>query len=259
MWAISIYKLKTGDLKMGKVTRKSLFALAVIFCAGATVNAAVTAQWLLNEGGSGGGDTAYDSSGYGNNMVIETGSTAGQWLYEHSQYGTGFSFNASQRFEAVRPVGGFPFDFSGDFSISADIHTSSGGIIFATSEAGSWAYNGKRFEVASGKLLFQSHSRGVLAGNTNIQGALHNVMVSYDSGESLLSLYVDGELDASTTLTLYSDSYNAYLGGLEFNGSLLAPLSGILSNVQISDVVLPEPATVILFGFGALSLFKKRK
>ncbi|AQQ71025.1 hypothetical protein SMSP2_01389 [Limihaloglobus sulfuriphilus] len=244
---------------MGKVTRKSLFALAVIVCAGTAVNAAVTAQWLLDEGGSGGGDTAYDSAGYGNNMVIETGSTAGQWLYENSQYGTGFSFNGTQRFEAVRSAGGFPFDFSGDFSISADIHTSSGGIIFATSAADSWAYNGKRFEILGGKVYFQSYGRGALSGTTNIQGALHNVMVTYDSSESLLSLYVDGELDASGTLTLYSDSYNAYLGGLESDGELLAPLSGILSNVQISDVVLPEPATVILFGFGALSLFKKRK
>jgi hypothetical protein len=235
---------------------KKIMVLVLLMCA-AFVSAAPLGQWLLNEGS---GDSAADSSGNGADLALDYGS--GSWVYEHPQYGTGFSFGATQRFTASYPAEGFAFDMSQDFILSMTISANpsySNATLMGRYSDEAWAYGGKTLNISNGMLNWQCNGIGSLTGTTNVaDGSFHDIAVQYDATTGVLGLYVDGDLDTSgdfSNMALVTDVFDFHLGShIAIEGSLYQPYFGIMSDVAIT----PEPATLALLGLGGLMLRRKR-
>lgn len=238
--------------------KKSIICVLMVLFCGAIASASL-GEWLLNDGS---GTTAADSSGNGADLSLAYGSP--DWLVDHPQYGTGFSFSSSQRFSAAEPVGGFAFDMSQDFMLSMTISVNpavSSAVLMGRYNDEDWSYGEKTFGFYQGKLNWQCHSVGSVLGTANVaDGQFHDIAVEFDADTGTINMYVDGQLDGSSSafgnMALIADNYDFHLGSHIFlNGeALYQPYFGIMSDV----VITPEPATMLLLGAGAALLRRKK-
>ncbi len=239
--------------------KKIVVLVVVLLMSAAVVNAAPLGQWLLNDGS---GTVAADSSGNGADMSLVYGSAA--WLTDHPEYGTGFSFGASQRFTAAYPVAGFAFDMSESFTLSMNISVNpavNSATLMGRYNDETWSYGGKTLNIAGGVLNWQCNGIGSVSGTTNVaDGSFHDIAVQFDAASGTLSLFVDGNLDASSgdfgNMALITDAFDFNLGSHIFldGHGLYQPYFGIMSNVQI----VPEPAILALLGLGGILIRRKK-
>jgi hypothetical protein len=242
----------SGGSKMKQ--KVMLMMVLCLFVAGGA--SASLGLWVMDEGS---GATAYDTSGNGADLTLTRGT--GNWVYEHPQYGTGFSFNGTERLTAFEPAGGFAFDMSQDFTFSATIQTVNDGTIMTRSDGDTMVPGGKALMIVGGKLYFDCSYVGGLNGSAAVtDGLAHDVALDFDASTATVSLFVDGNLDAQVTdwfgmssdFSGYSDALDLHIGAREVDGYF--PFFGIMSNVQI----VPEPATMVLLGLGGMLIRRKR-
>lgn len=239
--------------------KKVVVLMIILLMSVVVVNAAPLGHWLLDEGS---GNTAADSSGNGAHLTLDNGD--GNWVSEHPTYGTGFSFNSTQRFKAEYPVDGFAFDMSKDFTLSMTIRVNpavSTAVLMGRFNDEAWTYAGKLLMISSGKLNWQCNGIGSIMGTIDVaDGETHTVGVQFIAATGTLNLFVDGEIDATSTgfsnMANVSDAFDFHLGShIVIDDSLYRPYFGIMSDV----IITPEPATLALLGLGGLMLRRKRK
>lgn len=124
-------------------------------------------------------------------------------------------------------------------------------------------------------------TRWILDGDYEVQAATWYAIAAISDGQTL-SLWLDdgsgyqciGELDISAqtieenALAVGDTTYNWTFGRGWYNGSFVDHIDGMMDNIRFSDealdssellAVVPEPATLMLLGVGALATFRKRK
>ena len=122
-------------------------------------------------------------------------------------------------------------------------------------------------------------TRWVLDGDYDVQINTWYAIAAMSDGQTL-SLWLDdgsgyqciGSQDISAQSVadnaLAATDYNWTFGRGWYNGGFVDHIDGMLDNIRISDEaldesellpVVPEPATMMLLGFGALATFRKRK
>ena len=157
--------------------KKLIIVLSCLVIAG-SASATLQGHWLLNEGS---GDTAADSSGNGADMTLDYGT--GSWVFEHPQYGTGFSFSGTQRLTASAPAGGFAFDMSDDFTLSMTISVNPAvntATLFGRYNNETWEIGGRTLNINGGVLDFQAWGVGQLLGVANVaDGQFHDIALQF--------------------------------------------------------------------------------
>ncbi|OHB54040.1 MAG: hypothetical protein A2Y12_13075 [Planctomycetes bacterium GWF2_42_9] len=235
------------------MVRNLVCCLVILAVVSSVSNAAVLANWKLNEGS---GSVAYDSSGNGADIALDYG--VGSWI------GGSFNFDGTQRFVLDRSVTTF-FDMSKDFTFSATINASPAGgtqCIFSTNDGENYYLGSRNFGIYNGKLYFEAAGiAGMYNGNISVlDGRMHNVEVEFYAATGTIKTFVDGSPDNQSSafggMAETPDFYTFHIGSnLFIDGyGLYSPFVGTMSNV----VITPEPVTMAMLGLGALGLLRKR-
>lgn len=246
------------------------------------VEASTVGLWLFDEGS---GDYAYDSSGYGNTGALVNGPT---WTADHPSPNASFNYggNYALSFDGINDYveancsSGSSLNLTDAVTIEAWVNSSQAGYydyIIAKYYNGSMASyaldtdsSNARFYVTTGGSFHEVTS------NYNLwDGNWHHIAGSYDkdAGANNIKLYIDGGLVTSGTTSgqmNIADNMNLYIGSYGTGTSFNFP--GKIDEVRVSNAALgssqlgyhgslvPEPASMILFGIGALGLgFSRRK
>ena len=176
---------------------------------------------------------------------------------------------SSESADAARRYGLFEFDISslaGESLISATLSLYSiNDWSQATKPIKQYAYN-----IASGgvtSLTWNTYMSGKDAGKTQLTGLGHYDLGPIDTDPSQQNVYVDSDAATSADLTLLENEASgdgilslvliAVEDGTDYRrdwGDI-----GYLSQPAKLNVIIPEPATVVLLGLGGLALLRSRK
>lgn len=249
-----------------KSMKKMFVVLCVMVMIVSSAQATLVASWSLNEGS---GSTAADSSGNSNTGIL------GGW----GSYATPLPTWTT---DAAPGVGGsYALNFSGNNTVLGG-DSASLDVTRITLEA--WVKLGATPDAYD--VIVTKHNSYALSFDS-IKRVGFNVLIggtSYGIKASTLSLnewhYVAGTYDGST-IKIYVDSTTPYnstsvTGNIDATTTRFAigsniygtsnNFNGIIDEVRISNVALsgsqlniPEPATMLLLGSGAVALFRKKR
>lgn len=162
------------------------------------------AWWKFDEGL---GTTSADSSGNNNLVTFATGTSAPSW--SSGKYGTGLNFTGSNYLAAASSntlqMG------TSDWTINTWIlSTQTSGNYILLDKRGSGPSVRYQLRLVNNKLyaqlLLDTSNQASITGNTNIaDGQWHSLGAVYDRDNNL-SIYVDGKLDGSTSITSLSSA-----------------------------------------------------
>jgi hypothetical protein len=85
----------------------------------------------------------------------------------------------------------------------------------------------------------------------------YHVIGTYDGEE--LKLYVNGNLENTNTAPSGNIDTGSAILAIGTWSSLIDYFQGTIDEARVYNHVIPEPATILLLGFGGLALRKKRK
>jgi hypothetical protein len=85
-----------------------------------------------------------------------------------------------------------------------------------------WGSSGKYFGLVNGKLCFDSWNIATITGDTPVNdGQWHHVAVTFTDSSNAISLYIDGQLDRSSTIALGADDPSHMIKlGTDFLGDM---------------------------------------
>ena len=243
----------------------------VVFVAGfvaGTANADLVAHWTFDEGE---GTVAHDSAGSYDGTVNGASWTAGK-------VGGALAFNGTSNYVYVPDNDAL--DITGDITIAAWVYFNRGGngqdgsqqsIVAKT--LGNGSYNTPydfRTSANAEPMLYISRSDATgheAVSNTQTIPLLswHHLAVTVSN--NVADFYIDGVLsitEGMLTKPAAGNSRPLYIGrrdnGLYLNGLIddVRLYNNALSQSEI-QALIPEPATLLLFGFGALMLNRKSR
>ncbi len=231
--------------------------LAAVLFAGAA-NAELVAHWTFDDGG---GNVAQDSTANANDGTIYNGSWASGVLNGALQ------FDGSSTYAVV--PNSSSLDITGSITISAWIKMASIPANYTSVAAkgrGTPSYNLEFEHLGTAKLGLVLHdgTYHVAESNPLAINTWYLITGTYDMSQ--MKLYVNGNLQGVTNYsgTYTSNSEVLYIGnqwpeaGRYYNGLLddLRIYNNAISQSEIQALV-PEPATLLLLGFGGLMLRRK--
>ncbi len=155
----------------------------------------------------------------------------------------GVSFNGATYLQV--PIGERLNMFSRDFTIAATITTKVDGAIFTKTHLKSvWTDGGKSLFIRGGKLAYDIGFVGVLNGNIRVaDGKPHDVALTFDAKTGMLTLFVDGKVDAEKVMRAkrVENAHVLKIGYCSDNfPNNKTHFDGTLSRVQVfQDVVMP--------------------
>jgi len=219
------------------------FALVItLYFNFSTVHAADSNLLLNYHFSEGTGATTADSSGNGNNGILQNSPT---WI--SGKIGNGSSFNGVDQY--VDAGNGGSLDITGPISLVAWVKTNSLGNwqeIISKGDYSSGLGNFTYFMVLTpaGKVRF-----GINLGNAGdfvdsttalTSGQWHLVVATFDPTTDSVNISVDGTLDSSGTITTdpSSNANSLYVGALKNGGSVLNDFNGGIDEVRIYNRTL---------------------
>jgi hypothetical protein len=214
--------------------------------------AAVVGYWSFDNSGNPG----QDDSGYGNDGTVY-GAT---WITP-GKIGGALSFDGAGDYVSVGDNA--TLDITNELTIEAWVRTA---IDMDTNPQMQIVDKGEHLGTGEGYMLMVYN--GDLYGRVNKDNGTacvyeypddknwHHVVYTFKSGEQ--KLYIDGNpVVSKTRITTIGTNDQDLLIGNGVNRSYY--WNGEIDEVRIYNHVVPEPATILLLGFGGLALLRKRK
>lgn len=243
--------------------------LAVLFIA-VSVNADLAAHWEFEDGG---GTTAQDSTANGNDGALVNGPA-----WTSGKIDGGLSFDGTDDYVDVSDNPSLRFGQHDSFTIAFWARPIGTGQGFAVSKMRTGGANGvfgyQVYWSPSGNWCFLIDSAGYnqtylwTSENSAPEDNWYHVAAVYDNKD--MKIYLNGQLDGHTSFSYNASGTpdkNLAIGVRSFDTTLEQYFKGKLDDIRIYNQALnanevaalvPEPATILIVGLGALMLRKKR-
>ncbi|MFZ0034799.1 MAG: LamG domain-containing protein [Sedimentisphaerales bacterium] len=250
--------------------KKLIFTVLVMAVLTATADADPISHWKLDETI---GNTTSDSAD-GNPGTVY----GAQWTT--GRVGGALSFDGVNDYVDVGDKDNLDFGATASFSIAAwvnsniDTYVDTAIVDKKRIDAGGYSREGYTFKIYMDTLYFgiedTSSNVVVTAGNTPIRdNKWHHVAAVRDTAQDKLYIYLDGVLDAApvvdTTIGTLATSRSFRIGYAQYYPIFF---DGMIDDVRVYNhalsqneivAIMPEPATLLLLGLGAIMLKTSRR